>query len=164
LSTATALDVTVRQPQASRTGSVRVPGEAAAAAEAAKVAKYAPWMAAKEHGRFIPLALETLGCFGQSFLSLLRECGMAAAERLRPGEVVGREDAPLTQFYIQRVAVALQRGLSHVVREQFFEADRQGALLSDDEEAYVRGGRAARVLDGYVGFLDASTVELEADY
>jgi hypothetical protein len=160
-----ALDVTVRQPQSLRAGSHQVTGEAAAAAaEAAKVAKYAPWMTAKEHGRFIPLALETLGCFGQSFLTLLRECGIVAAQWLCPGDVAGEEDAPLTQFYIQRVSVALQRGLSHVVREQFFEVDRQGALLSVDEEAYLRGGRAARVLDGYVGFLDASTVELEADY
>jgi hypothetical protein len=127
-----ALDVTVRrvEPQSG------VPGSSAAAAEQRKLREYGPWLAQRGSGRFTPLALEPLGCLGAAFVQFLRRCGRHHATRLAGFDVQDAPDGAATQFFRQRVAVALQRAQSQVFRGFLDTRGRGDAAFQADLEAF----------------------------
>jgi hypothetical protein len=151
-----ALDVTVRQP---REGP---PGAAARAGEQEKNKKYAPWMQARGRGSFTPLAVETFGCLGPAFDSLLRECASAAVARDGGGD--GPVPEPLVQVYRQRVGVALQRSLAHAFRAAVASGARPDPALVHDEDVARTSHVAARFLEGPPTAGDLARVEVDRDY
>ena len=76
-----------------------MPGKVAAAAEENKIEKY---QNLPPGHFFVPITIETLGAFGQRLLALLKELG----NRIR-GETA---DAKSTEYLIQHLSVAVQRG------------------------------------------------------
>ena len=96
-----------------------VAGAAASKAEANKRTKYASLLAANTH-EFCPVAIETLGAWGQSASDLCRSLGARLAR------ISG--DPRSLQFLKQRLSMAVQRGNAVSVVGTF----RQGKSQGDD--------------------------------
>ncbi|CAI5968500.1 unnamed protein product [Closterium sp. NIES-64] len=109
-----ALDVTVADPQHGfpHSNAATVIGSAAAAREAEKRSLYATSLRDLPHVIFFPLAIETFGCFGKSFLHFLQDCSRRGAARIR--DYSGTTDLVphlLETNYFKRLSFVLQRDL-----------------------------------------------------
>ncbi|CAI5991264.1 unnamed protein product [Closterium sp. NIES-65] len=107
-----ALDVTVADPQHGfpHSNAATVIGSAAAAREAEKRSLYATSLRDLPHVIFFPLAIETFGCFGKSFLHFLQDCSRRGAARIR--DYSGTTDLVphlLETNYFKRLSFVLQR-------------------------------------------------------
>ena len=111
------VDVTVADPlQAPVTAAAVERGHAARAAEALKTTKYSDH---SPDDSLIPAAVETFGCLGGQFDSLLRTCAQrAAALRVSDESQIGEEASRLLRYYRQRVSVSLQRSQARAIHHR----------------------------------------------
>ena len=147
------VDVTVADPlQAPVTAAAVERGHAARAAEALKTTKYSDH---SPDDTLVPAAIETYGCLGGQFDSLLRTCARRAAALRVDESQIGEEASRLLRYYRQRVSVSLQRSQARAIHHRAARAV-QSTL-----------GARPLAMSGFIGrgdLLTAAAVDRIADF
>jgi hypothetical protein len=151
------LDVTIRSPFDQQQ---RVPGVAALQGQRDKERQYAPWMAQRQSGKFTPLAAETYGCLAPAFVAFLRRAGSHRATLLAGLDAEDPPEDPMTQLFMQRVSMQLQRAQAQAFRAIMAQAARPDTSLLQDQEEISRLWEEA-ALQGAPTLEDTALVEVD---